>query len=483
MLLLPIGRDDAEIRRHAWVSYTIIAINILVMVAVMTAEASLTRRWSGAFGFALAHPYLKLPPDMARVLKPAGVEEHEVMRRHAAVPAREQVEAEQAQLDAMVAKAAEALRKEPLRRFGYVPAEGGALRIISAMFLHAGLMHLIGNLIFFFVSGPFIEDVFGRPLFAALYLTGGIAATLTFASLHPDGTVPTVGASGAIAAVMGAYLVRFLRARVEFLFIPSLLRPTLHYRFFVPAFIVLPLWFAQQLLYTLYEAGGGGVAFSAHVGGFVYGVVFALAVKASAFEEKYVNPVVEKETTWSLDPRVVRAIAARDGGDYAIAKRELSSVLRDDPKNVDALRTAVDVGIASDDVSMLDTCATRLLARYADSKDDELATSLIHELDSTPRLPKFYARAATYAERSGQRDWAVTLYRRAVDADPAAPAAVSSLVKIGALLRLSGDLRGARETLARARAHPACTAEWAPAIDAKLAQLGGATRPAARPSS
>ena len=308
------------------------------------------------------------------------------------------------------------------------------------MFVHAGFLHLLGNLIFFFVSGPFIEDVFGRPLFALLYVTGGFAASLTYAMKHPEGTVPLVGASGAIAAVMGAYLVRFFRSKVEFLFLPLWFRPQWHYRFFLPAFIVLPLWFVQQWLEMQSEAGGAGVAFSAHVGGFVYGFAFALIVKAIRFEEKHVNPVVEQETTWSMDERTVRAMAA----------------LRD--------------AEAIDDEAAVDGAAALLLTRYVEEKQPELAAELIHELHGR-NLPKFLTRAATFAERSGDRDWALMLYQRLFEIDPNGATAVQSLVKMGTLLRGTGDVRGARESYQKARAHPACAAEWAPAIEAKISAL------------
>jgi hypothetical protein len=152
-----------------------------------------------------------------------------------------------------------------------------------------------------------------------------------------ESTIPLVGASGAIAAVMGAYLVRFFRSKVELLFVPFLWRPMFHFRFFLPAFVVLPLWFAQQL-WEMQSESGSGVAFSAHVGGFVFGVAFAGALGAMRFEQKFVDPLVTKQTTWKMDDRLARAIAAHQVGNHEEAKKELAVVLRDDPRNVDALR-------------------------------------------------------------------------------------------------------------------------------------------------
>lgn len=471
-LLLPIGRDDAEIRRHAWVSYTIIAINVLVFAFTFFGEQSATANdinleWQKTLEYYFQHPYLQTPPAMVDLVRADVIRYIQSNRANVAAPAPDVVKREQRQLESMTANAIAMFRQMPTIRFGYVPAGGSAWRLVTSMFIHAGLLHLLGNLLFFYLSGPFVEDVFGRPLFSILYFSGGIVAALSYALLHPKSTIALVGASGAIAAVMGAYLVRFYHSKVEFLLLSLWYRT----RFFAPAWVVLPLWLMQQVWELQTEGRGGAVAFSAHIGGFLYGFVFAVIVTITKFEEKYVNPVVEKETTWAMDERVVRAMSARNAEDYATAKRELAAVLRDDPRNLDALQTAVDVARASEDAAMYDNTATRLLTRYLEEKQDELATTLIHEVaaDHEIALPKFFARAAAFAERSGDRDWALTLYERTFASDPSG---IGSLVKIGTLLRLKGDTQGARAAFEKARAHPACTAEWAPAIDAKIAQCG-----------
>lgn len=478
MILIPIGRDDAEIRRHAWVSYSIIGLNVLAFLLTLAIEYgphmhTMEARWNETINFLLERPYLRVPASLKEVLNEKALEQLETRRRDATVPGVALVRDEQNQLNQLAEGAVAAYRQLPTIRFGYIPKHGSAFTIVTSMFMHAGLMHLVGNLLIFFLSGPFVEDVFGRPLFAGLYFSGGIVACLTYASRHPDGAVPLVGASGAIAAVMGAYLVRFLRSRIEFLWVPFLIRPGLHFRFFLPAFVVLPLWFAQQLLEMNLESTGGGVAFSAHVGGFIFGVVVALVIKATHFEEKHVDPVVQKETTWSMDERLVQAMAAHQVGNDDGAKQLVLAVMRDTPSDFGALRTAIEIARASDDLALLDNAGSRLLARHVADKENDAAADLIHELthDRETNPPKFLTRAATFAERSGDRDWAVMLYERAVSADPNSAAAVSSLIRIGTLLRAGGDARGARDAFVRARDHPACSLEWFTTIDAKLEQL------------
>ncbi|HEX9457895.1 MAG TPA: rhomboid family intramembrane serine protease, partial [Thermoanaerobaculia bacterium] len=377
------------------------------------------------------------------------------------------VPGEQSTFDGMAGELLRAYRALPRIRFGYVPAEGGALRIFTAMFIHAGFLHLFGNLLFFFISGPFVEDVFGRPLFTFLYFSGGVAAALFFAANHPASTVPLVGASGAIAAVMGAYLVRFFTSKIEFIFIPFLLRWRWNFRFHMPAFIVLPLWFAQQFFLTTTETSGGGTAFSAHVGGFLYGAGIALIVKFVGFEEKFVAPVVEQETTWNADARLVQAVAAKDAGNIDGARTAVHALLTEQPSNIDALRLAVDT--AADDRTR-DGYATRLLIRDIEEKCDDLAIDLIRELQRE-RLPRFLSRAAQFAERRGDRDLAIVLYESLCDIETTGPNAIGALVKLGTLRKASGNTAGARDALTKARNHPECSPEWAVNVDAKLQQL------------
>lgn len=477
-MLIPIARDDAEIRRHAWVSYTIIALNVLmfIVLGVFERDASkvLDQKWRETIQFQVDHPYLRTPPALAKMIGPDGQKElEEIRREYGPAPVR-RIASEQAQLEKLVNELTELRDHHPRSQLSYIPSRGGVATIFTSMFVHADIFHLLGNLLFFFLSAPFIEDVFGRPMFIALYFTGGIAATLMYAAQHPDSVVRLMGASGAIAAVMGAYLVRFAKSKIQFLFIPILLRPMWNFRFWLPAFVVLPLWLGQQLLEMRLESGtGGGTAFSAHVGGFVYGFVFALVIKGIRFEEKVVNPHVLQQTTWTMDERLVRAMDARKFGNLEGAQKELDSLLRDKDTNIDALMIAMDVAQEAEDAARYDAAAARLFAKRLEMKEPDLALDLVREAtsDRELRVPKLLMRAAPFVERSGDREWALLLYERLYDADPVSPAAVGSLVKIGTLRRAQGDKAGAREALSRARAHPACTAEWAPAIDAKLAAL------------
>ncbi len=145
----------------------------------------------------------------------------------------------------------------------------------TAMFMHGGLLHLGGNMLFLWIFGNNVEDAMGRVRFVVFYVLGGLAALALQVAIAPDAAVPTIGASGAIAAVLGGYILLYPRARVL----------TVIFIFFfftlveIPALLVLGLWFAQQVLFGYLDlaqpAGGGaqgGVAYFAHIGGFAFGL-------------------------------------------------------------------------------------------------------------------------------------------------------------------------------------------------------------------
>ncbi len=162
-------------------------------------------------------------------------------------------------------------------RWAVIPAaiaSGHAwITILTAMFMHGSWLHILGNMVFLWAFGPEIEDAMGRLRYLAFYLIGGIAAMVAQVAGSPTSTIPCLGASGAIAAVMGAFIVIFPRDRIRSLLI-IVIYVTVTY---IPAVLLIGVWFLFQLL----DAGAvakvqtGGVAYLAHVGGFLFGAVTA----------------------------------------------------------------------------------------------------------------------------------------------------------------------------------------------------------------
>ncbi|MBD3677719.1 MAG: rhomboid family intramembrane serine protease [Rhodobacteraceae bacterium] len=145
--------------------------------------------------------------------------------------------------------------------------------LVTSMFLHGGLLHLAGNMLFLWIFGDNLEEELGHIGFLIFYLVSGIGAGLAQVLADPSSTIPTVGASGAIAGVMGAYLLLYPRARVDVLFIFFVFFKV----FPMPAWIMLGVWFALQLVNGIgADMSGGGVAYWAHAGGFIVGFLYIL---------------------------------------------------------------------------------------------------------------------------------------------------------------------------------------------------------------
>jgi len=173
-------------------------------------------------------------------------------------------------------------------QFGFIPehltrALSGAahysipatfLTILTSMFLHADLFHIVGNLWFLWIFGDNVEDHLGHFSYLIFYLLCGVAAALTFVAINPGATVPTLGASGAIAGVMGGYVLLYPKARVQ-----TLVVLVVFFTFWwLPAWVFLGYWFLIQFVATSMTAGNvphqtGGIAFAAHVGGFIAGLL------------------------------------------------------------------------------------------------------------------------------------------------------------------------------------------------------------------
>jgi membrane associated rhomboid family serine protease len=143
----------------------------------------------------------------------------------------------------------------------------------TSMFMHGSFLHIFGNMIFLVIFGPNIEDATGRVRYLAFYLLGGLVALAAQVLVSPDSTAPTLGASGAIAAVLGGYLLLYPRARVLTLVVIVFFATIVE----VPAVLLLAFWFLQNLVIgatgLASPIGGGGVAYFAHIGGFVFGLV------------------------------------------------------------------------------------------------------------------------------------------------------------------------------------------------------------------
>jgi membrane associated rhomboid family serine protease len=186
----------------------------------------------------------------------------------------------------------EMTRNDFVHAFGLVPDRFHVLNLLTSMFMHGGWLHLIGNMMFLWVLGDNIEDILGHAQFLVFYVACGVAAGLAQYAVYPDSRVPMIGASGAIAGVMGAYLIKFPHARIEMVFWFIVV-------FFseLPAWLMLIYWFGLQFFNGVgsvvqMHANSGGTAWFAHIGGFVAGMVLILVMKQ---RDRY---LLRRDMTW-----------------------------------------------------------------------------------------------------------------------------------------------------------------------------------------
>jgi membrane associated rhomboid family serine protease len=171
--------------------------------------------------------------------------------------------------------------------FGGIEPATSVATMLSYMFLHAGWLHLLGNMWYLWIFGDNVEDRMGHVGFLAFYLASGVASAVMQIAINPGSPIPTVGASGAIAGVLGSYLVLFPRAKVVTLV------PIVFFLQIValPAVLVLGLWFVFQFFSGAFALGGagGGVAWWAHVGGFLFGMAVTLALRGERTSRAWVD--------------------------------------------------------------------------------------------------------------------------------------------------------------------------------------------------
>ena len=190
-------------------------------------------------------------------------------------------------------------------QYAFIPAHPKPIAYLSSNFLHGGWLHLIFNMWFLWLAGFVLEDVWGRPLYLVFYLMAGIAATQLDGWANPGSIAPSYGASGAVAALMGAFLIRFPKLKIRLMwFFGSWLSGFC--RLWVRAYWLLPLWLVMEIYYGKMSGQSDGVAHWAHVGGFMFGALGALVLSHSGLERK-ANKAIEEKITWTTDPEILHA--------------------------------------------------------------------------------------------------------------------------------------------------------------------------------
>jgi membrane associated rhomboid family serine protease len=463
-MFIPVGHDVDGLRRWPIVTFAIIATCTVVYFAGGASTSNrpelVIQRFDAAAEYYFDHPELDAHPLLRRWI--AGAIDAQEPDVQAELRARLDdgdddptalQDVRQAKLDELTNAWLAALRDGSAGRYGLIPNEVVAERYLTHLFVHGDFWHLAFNMLFLYLAAPLLEDVWGRPFFLLFYLASGLVSAWLFVHQYPELSIPLIGASGAVAGVLGAMLARLPQTRIRILWLWGFVVR----RFSTPAWVVLPIWGAGELLWAWVMdsvapgSGGGGVAHWVHVYGFLFGVTIAGLVQVLNLER--VLMPADDGTDHALLRAVERALA-RDRSEEAWTLLE-SHVARA-PSDQDAALVYWDLAKTLGKARVAVPVVLRVIR--AELAADDVEDALAHFADLRAQLPdaaietELAARLASALGAIGHVPEAADLVRAAVArVDVATPAA--ALVALVEAARFA-DARVAAEVMMRALEHP-----------------------------
>jgi membrane associated rhomboid family serine protease len=445
---IPIGNENSTVRRLPWITFSIIALNAVIFFVTLPVVAGeqerITKLATRVEQFMEQHQEMLADESVRAKLADAGM----ISKRQSEAFAEqlgkspdiqseydEWLRSEQAQtlrdeLDQKLTAYKDAAAGSLWHKYGLAPNGKWKLhQLITAAFLHAGARHLLFNLIFFFAVAFSLEDLWGRGMFLGFYLLG--AAVSCIPSLIHPAAVPSIGASGAISATMGAFLLRLPKTKIKLLFLPFLLIRLLFGKkpwvVLLPGYIYLASYFIAQVISWYFDKKAGSVSnvgYSIHIAGFVFGAGFALAMKLTKFEENHINPKIEAKVSFSAAPAVTSALEALDKGYALAAEKKVSAHLARHPDDINALLTAIHVYQQTSNFDQLNAMYGRLIRHHLANHDKEAALyaydGLLSAFPEDNVAPKISSRdwmqICEYLQESGLNREAAVEYERLVNA-------------------------------------------------------------------
>lgn len=351
-MLIPIGTSVQKVRRVPYVTFSLMVINALVCLYTswMTdvGDARFFQIKQAIVELSAYYPYAQAHGDAAAVIAEAQRQFPDFYRQ-AAHPddaalrnlppvvglvrdGRISANDAMAQLETKLVEAEQHSFSWNYAFHSYRPTP---ISLITATFLHSGIFHLLGNMWFLYLTGTILEGSWGSWLFGSVYLLGGIAALGTQAVARPDSFGFVLGASGAVAACMGAFMVRFPLVDVKLRWIFVYWFRFVNFDFSVRSLYLLPAWLVLEILYAVFSPGS--VAHWAHVGGFIFGMGAAVLVERTGLEN-FVNREDER-LTWHPDAEILAAVQQMESGKPDEAAAVLQRYLAKNPESIDAYET------------------------------------------------------------------------------------------------------------------------------------------------
>ena len=446
-MLIPIGHENMRGRRWPVITIGLIAINALIFLGThwtisdQSPKAAETK--VHILMLAAMHPEATMPPDIEKFVRDFEAHNPSIWKQlqtphrnlqdpwDARVRLMEEPEQIQAEMDSLVQQYQDLQQESILERYAFIPAHPRPLTYITASFLHSGWLHLIGNMWFLWLAGMLIEDAWGRVIYPLFYLLAAAVAMQIHGWSCPGSIVPTLGASGAVAALMGAFVVRFpnVRIKMAWIFFFRL------WRFNARAIWLLPLWLLMEILYGSLFGQISGVAHWAHVGGFAFGVVVALGMRYSGLEQK-ADQAIEEKIGWTADPRIVTATELMEKDQYDGAIASLQKLQAEQLDSLEAATLLSQVYWRKGDHPAYRQALLRLCQLHLKSHNPDAAWQEFQEfLNSGGEKPPapLWLEMCRHLEHTQSFDRAAAEYKRLADAFPHEKQSLLALLSAGRL--------------------------------------------------
>ena len=330
----------------------------------------------------------------------------------------------------------QALTKVVFIHYGFRPAYPKPISFLTHMFLHGSVGHLIGNMLFLWILGVSLELGCGRAIYSLVYVAGGLFAVTLFWLIYSKSTIPLVGASGAIAGLMGAFTVLYGKKKVNLFFSTGF-----YFNYVkIPAIVLLPLWIGNEL-FQLFFGGVSHVAYVAHIGGLLGGAILGyINLKVLGF---YDANIFEEAPTDDISPQIERALAFATELKYDNARAELKKVLIKDPGNIAAMTHMYNIERHDPESPRYHQAAKNLLVLLCRVSDHTRTAYQIYadylKRTKIPRLPpQLYLQMSTICSGSGDPQNAQKILSLLLKKKSDLPGMPEALLKLGQSYRKKG---------------------------------------------
>jgi membrane associated rhomboid family serine protease len=494
-VLLPLRHENMEGRRWPVITIGLITLNVLVFLATHwtmdeQAQQQVPVR-KQILILAATHPELEIQDpeiagwvDSVRSSNPKlWAQQSQLLQGMADLRPSGETSNQQEEMNSLVQQLHDQQAASIRHRLAFYPAHPTVTSYITANFLHSGFLHIIGNMWFLWLAGFILEDTWGRIIYPSFYMLAGAVAMLVHAWTNPGSYVATLGASGAVAGLMGAFLSRFPNMKIEMIWIFGIFRSS---RFKAAAYWLLPAWLLMEILYGSLFGAASGVAHWAHVGGFVFGAAVGYGIRLSGLEQAAEQGIQEK-IAWVSHPLLAEANEELEHGKLDDAETNLRKLLAEKPDSVEAYRMLQQIyWRRSDKVKHLATLE-KLVELAAKEKDSEESLRVFQDFKAAGGGP---LSAATWLdlcrliEDAEDLHRAVSEYEELAVAHPDQKQALLANMAAGRLcLKRLNQPQRALKFYQAAASSPVPHLDWAPTISSGIEQaqnaLSGVPTPAA----